>query len=312
MITVGGFNTSIDKLVELDALSPGQVHRATKVSGYPGGKGLHVATAAAALGEPVALVGLIDRGHRAMFESWLAARGVTFHGVEMAPARTTDGLRTCVAVRESSGRVTEILEPGPAIDAACAEQMESTFRALARRSKVAVLSGSLPPGLDAQTYARLVSSLPETRCVIDASGAPLREAIAGRPFMVKPNREEAETWLATPLDDIEAVARAAGRMADAGIATVVISLGEEGALGCAQGEILHASVAISACKNPVGSGDALVGAMSVGFSRGLSFEAILRLGVACGAANAMTDETGFFHREDVERLVPLVEVRRLS
>ncbi|WP_394820704.1 1-phosphofructokinase family hexose kinase [Pendulispora albinea] len=326
MITVGGFNTSMDELIELDTLALGEVHRAKSVTAYPGGKGLHVATTVAALGEPVALVGLIDRAYRGTFERWLSARGVVFHGIEVDGA-----IRNCFAIRERSGRITEILEPGPNVDPELAEEMLLQVRELAAASKVAVLSGSLPRGLDVQTYARLVASLrgptedrdgadlgpwhdtgSGVRCLVDASDDLLRHTLPARPFMVKPNREEAEKWLGAPIENLAAAARAAERMAEGGTAVVVVSLGDEGALAYSRGECLHASVPIPECRNPVGSGDALVGGMAVGLARDLSFDATLRLGVACGAANALTAETGLFRREDVERLFPLVTVRRFT
>lgn len=308
MIVVGGFNTSMDELIELDTLSLGEVQRARRATSYPGGKGLHVAAAIAALGEPVALVGLIDREHRALFEGWLRARGVVFHGIEIDGA-----IRHCFAIQEKSGRITEILEQGPEVPESLALRLTSTFRELAAQAPLAVLSGSLPRGLRDDTYADLVASLPSTRCIVDASGEPFRLAAGARPHMVKPNRDEAAKWLGRPIDSLPAAARAAQRLAGDGVARVVVSLGEDGAVSWGPGgELLHASVEIGPCANTVGSGDALVGGMAVGLLREWSSEAVLRLGVACGAANAMTRETGSFHREDVERLLPLVKVKPLG
>jgi tagatose 6-phosphate kinase len=51
--------------------------------------------------------------------------------------------------------------------------------------------------------------------------------------------------------------------------------------------------------------------VAVALARGASFEDVLRLGVACGAANAMSGETGFFARDDVEALLPKVELTSL-
>jgi tagatose 6-phosphate kinase len=63
--------------------------------------------------------------------------------------------------------------------------------------------------------------------------------------------------------------------------------------------------------NPVGSGDCLLGGVAVALAREQSLEEALRLGVACGAANAMSRETGRFDRADVERLLPHVELSAL-
>jgi fructose-1-phosphate kinase PfkB-like protein len=84
MITVAGFNTAIDRFIQLDALNPGEVHRVRAEQVYPGGKGMHVAQTIAALGEPVELVGLVDAAHRELIGRRMRERGVLFHGVDMA------------------------------------------------------------------------------------------------------------------------------------------------------------------------------------------------------------------------------------
>jgi len=185
MITVAGFNTSIDKLIELHALLPGEVHRVRAMQPFPGGKGLHVAQTIAALGEPVQLVGTIDLAQRARFERVLRARGVEFHGIEV------DSIRTCIALREDNGRVTEVLEPGPLLDSDTRITLLDTFRRLAAQAQLAVMSGSLPPGCSDETYAELVADTQAAgvRCLVDASGESLRCALEARPFLIKPNRD---------------------------------------------------------------------------------------------------------------------------
>src|SRR5207247_6156271 len=119
---------SLDKALEAGELRLGAVNRVRDVRAYPGGKGLHVALAAAALGEAVRLVGLIDAPHRGLFEDFLGTRGVEFHGVVVEGS-----LRTCLAIRDAGGtRVTEILEPGPSVDAGTRREVCDRFLSLAR------------------------------------------------------------------------------------------------------------------------------------------------------------------------------------
>lgn len=304
MITVGGFNTSVDKALDVDDLRPGAVHRVRRVQAWPGGKGLHVALTVAALGEPVRLVGLIDGAHRREFEDVLGARGVEFHGVAIRGA-----LRTCLAVRDQGGaRVTEILEPGPALDPSSREELRSRFLALARAAPLAVLSGSVPPGLDDGTYGELVTTLREAgvRCLVDASGGLLQGAVGARPFLVKPNREEAEALSGEAVDGPPAAARVARTLGERGIAMVVVSLGAGGAVAARDGRVWHARVSVPEAAHPVGSGDCLLGGIAVGLARGHGIEDVIGLGVACGAANTLTAETGWLRREDVDVLRPRV------
>jgi 1-phosphofructokinase family hexose kinase len=302
VITVGGFNTSLDKSMRTDQVRIGGVSRVRDVRAWPGGKGAHVALTAAALGEPVRLVGLIDEVHRTLFEDFLGERGVEFHGVP-----TAGSVRTCLAVRDAEGRVTELLEPGPELDADTRREILSRFRALAADAHLSVLCGSLPPGMEPSDYAGLAAELRAAghRCGVDTSGEPLRRAVEARPFLVKPNREEAAALLDAPVGGVGEAARAARALEARGVALPVVSLGSEGAVACWQGRALHAVVTVRAV-NPVGSGDCLLGGMAVGLARGASAEEALRLGVACGAANAATPETGVVRREDVEALLPRV------
>lgn len=309
MITVGGFNTSMDKTLDIDVLRPGAVNRVRRVLAWPGGKGLHVAMTVAALGEPVRLVGLIDAAHRREFEDLLGGRGVEFHGVE-----ARGGLRTCLAVRDQGGaRITEILEPGPELDPATRAELCALFLALARTSALAVLSGSTPPGFDDGAYGEMVTALRDSvRCLVDASGGLLRQAVEARPFLVKPNREEAEALTGESIDGAPAAARVARALAAGGVGMVVVSLGAAGAVAAADERALHASVSVAKALHPVGSGDCLLGGLAVGVVRGDRMEDVLRLGVACGAANTLSLETGGLRREDVEALRPRVSVAALG
>jgi 1-phosphofructokinase family hexose kinase len=308
VITVGGFNTSVDKSMSTDDLAPGAVNRVREVRASPGGKGLHVALAVAALGEPVCLVGLIDAAHRRLFADELAAQGVHFDGVESA-----GGVRTCLAIHDRDGRVTEILEPGPETDAATRETLRARFLARASRSPVAVLSGSAPRGFADSLYGELVESLAasSTQVLVDASGGLLASAVPARPFLIKPNRDEAEALSGSAIEGPAAAVKVARALLGRGPSMVILSLGDAGAVAVTASQAAHALVRVDRVVNAVGSGDCLLGGVAVARARGATFEETLRLGVACGAANAIGRETGRLEKADVDRLLPQVELTPL-
>ncbi len=309
MITVAGFNTTLDRLVDVDALRLGEVNRATNEREYPGGKGLHVAQTIAALGERVQLIGLVDAAHRNMIGRCMSERGVLFHGIEIP-----DSMRTCLALRDARGNITEILGQGPELAENYQSALLRAFRRGVEESDLVVLSGSLPRGFAASTYAEMAAHVRHAgrRCLIDASGDVLRHAVTVQPFLVKPNRDEITELLGHPVVDIDAALHAATILHSVGVAMPVVTMGALGAVAVDAGGAWHAQIELEHIHNTVGSGDCLLAGLTVGMARSMDLQETLRLGVACGAANAQGEETGFVERRAVEALLSRVRVHRLA
>jgi tagatose 6-phosphate kinase len=308
VIVVAGFNTAIDRFLVLKDLRVGAVNRARRARALPGGKGLHVALTVAALGEPVTLVGLQDARHASWLSAFLGERGVRFSGEEV------DAIRTCLALRDDDGGLTEILEPGPELGASAQLGLRARFLEAAAGAQLAVLSGSLPRGLGANAYAELIGALAGSGvpCFLDTSGEALRLGSAARPALVKPNRDEAEELAGTAIRDADGALVAVRALAARGLGRVVLSLGAEGLLALWDGRVARLWAPKIDARNAVGSGDCLLGGLAVGVVGGLSAAATLRLGVACGAANAQGEATGIVTRQRVERLLPEVRIEWLD
>jgi len=306
VITVVGINTAIDHLMRVDTLHLGEVNRTVHEQVLPGGKGLHVAQTIAALGEPVQLIGLIDAAHRNLTARRMSERGVLFHGVEIdAP------LRHCIALQDADGRITEVLGQGPQLGERDRAALQRAFRLALAESELVILSGSLPRGLPVDTYAELAQQVHAAgkRCLIDASGEVLRQAVAAQPFLLKPNRDEAEALFGRSVGDLDAAVTALRELAARGVAMPVLSLGAQGALGMDDSGVWHAAVELEQVRNTVGSGDCFLAGMAVAIRRREPLREALRLAVACGAANAMDVETGYVRPDQVEALLGRVRVR---
>ncbi|HTV85801.1 MAG TPA: 1-phosphofructokinase family hexose kinase [Dyella sp.] len=309
MIAVAGFNTAIDRFIHLDALIPGQVHRARDEQVYPGGKGVHVAQTIAALGESVQLVGLTDAPHRDLIQQRMSERGVRFHGVEVAAS-----LRHCLALQDAGGSITEVLGQGPLLGQGEREALLRDFRRMVDESGLVILSGSVPRGFAATVYAQLIEHVNRLgkRCLVDASGEVMRHAVGAHPFLVKPNRDEISEWTGHAVSDLAAAKEALHALRAQGIAMPVVTLGEQGAIAADHSGIWHAHLAATQVRNSVGSGDCFLAGIAVALQRNQSLEHALRLGVACGVANAQSQETGFVERSCVDALLCAVQVRRLD
>jgi 1-phosphofructokinase family hexose kinase len=307
-IVVGGFNPAIDTLADVESIDIGGVNRLRNVCRDAGGKGLHVAVACATLGASTTLVGPIDASNRPLFEQTLAARNVRFVGVPI-----DQPIRTCWAIRDAHGQLTELLEPGPLVSNERAATLAASFMREAASARLVVLSGSLPHGLQTDTYARLITALDPARVLLDTSGAPLAGSLAAAPLVVKPNRQEASQIAGMAIETRDDAIRAATRIAARGPRLVLLSLGVDGAIVHErEGATWVVEAPHVAVRNTVGAGDCLLAGFAVSLLRGDTIEQCARFAVACGSAKSMHPEIGFLQLSDVECLLPTVIANRVS
>src|ERR1700733_6424513 len=195
------------------------VNRPYRVLTRPGGKGLNVARVLRTLGADVRAIGLAGGLDGQAVLEGLAAAGVPATFTPIAgPTR-----RTFTVVDEAAGRVAAFNEPGPAVAHGEYRRFRPLFgRALAGCS-VAVLSGSVPPGVPATGYAALTKTAAAAGVpvILDADGPALRHALAAGPAVVKPNLAELERAAGRQLraggePDLAAVAAAARELTAAG------------------------------------------------------------------------------------------------
>ena len=291
------------------------VNRPYQVLTRPGGKGLNVARVLRTLGADVRAIGLAGGLDGQAVREGLAAAGV--------PATFTPiaGLtrRTFTVVDEAAGRVAAFNEPGPAVAHGEYRRFRTLFgRALAGCS-VAVLSGSVPPGVPATGYAALTKTAAAAGVpvILDADGPALRHALAAGPAVVKPNLAELERAAGRQLraggePDLAAVAAAARELTAAGAGAAVVSLGPRGLLAVTADGAWLAAPAARAAGNPTGAGDAVVAGLALGLSLGRSWEERLRACAALGAAAVAAPAAGDISLDDYHRELDRVELAAIG
>jgi 1-phosphofructokinase family hexose kinase len=304
-------NTAIDRLILRGAYGPAASARTV----FPAGKGINVARIAAMLGCRVVAMGLVGKNEAGFFQ------GVSNENLEVqliaVDGETRINMTTC---DPASGSIThERVQGFSATTNDVRKLVESVTRSM-QPDDCVVISGSLPLGAPHETYPTIVA-----RCrargiltILDSSKDEFRLGIGAGPFMVKPNLDELQELLGRPLDpaDETALATAAGELLEMGPNLVVLSRGERGIIVVGRGLDRPLAGCVNLDRPPaatgaVGSGDALVGAFAAGLVARQPLEDIVRLGIACGAANAMSLGPGTCNPADVQRLLPLVSLHRL-
>ncbi|SDF96331.1 tagatose 6-phosphate kinase [Selenomonas sp. WCT3] len=309
MILVINLNASLDKRYELVDFAKGKIVRAKSVDNTPGGKGIHVANVDTILGEETVVTGFLGGKTGEFVAGRLYDYGIAGDFVEVAGET-----RSCLAILTEDGAQTEILEPGPDVSLAELKKFRDKYTELLGKADIVVASGSVPRGVPVDFYAELIEEAHQAgkKFLLDTSGDLLARGIAARPDFIKPNRDEMEALRGYRLHSEEDVVREIRHFLEEGIEMAAVSLGSEGSLVGFQNQVYRVTVPKIDCQNPVGSGDSYVAGIAAGFARKLPIEDILRLGAACGTANALEAESGFVQKKVVAQLLPRISVEKIA
>jgi 1-phosphofructokinase family hexose kinase len=304
---------AIDNLIEVDTLQLGSVCRARSRREFPSGKGVNVGRVVAGLGRDVVLTGFIGRASLHHFEE-LESNKITVDFVEV------DGeTRSNLTVVDRAHVELHIQTSGPRILDSDLDRLTTKLLRLVAPNDVVVVAGSLPNGTQPHAYRTILEASRQTgaRVVFDSSGASLAAGIEARPYMLKPNQQELEKLVGTELATDADVVEAARTLLHRGIRVVAVSQGAKGALLVRHGTDVVLSARIEAPESTrtlaIGSGDAFVAGFIVAMGRDgfEDWQAAMRLGVACGAANLQTSGPGMIRMEAVHRLSGAVIVEEL-
>lgn len=313
MILTVTMNPSIDTSYQLEHLVIDDVNRVVPRK-TAGGKGLNVSRVLVQLGDDVLATGLLG-GHMGEF---LADRMDDDHiPHDFTPIAGES--RVCIAVL-ADGNQTEFLESGPEVSAEELERFLAHFEELVRRDDCdcVTISGSLPKGVPADTYAGMVAACADAGkpVLLDTSGASLDAALAAerKPTLIKPNLTEINGLLGTSYtpDDLAALqAQLAGDARFAGIPWVVVTMGGAGAVAFHEGTGYRVVMPSIPAVNATGSGDSTVAGFAHAIARGADDETVLRCGNTCGKLNAMDPQTGHLVIDRWDEVYDAVEIKRL-
>lgn len=256
MIVTVTLNPSIDRTIAVDTLVRGGVNRAEIIALDAGGKGVNVSRALAVYGADTHAIMIGAALGGIWFTDVLNAANVP-HTTVMAEGVT----RSNITLVEADGTVTKINEPGVALNEALIADVEAALAALDLADAWVVFAGRLNPGAPDDTYLRLArfAAARGAKVAIDVSGKPLDVALeAGTVDLIKPNQHELGEIVGRTLHTVGDVIDAAREVISRGVATVVCSLGRDGALYITASDVTHAEPAVVIQGTPVGAGDILL------------------------------------------------------
>jgi 6-phosphofructokinase 2 len=205
----------------------------------------------------------------------------------------------------SSGRDFRFVLPGPLLTPPEWRACLAYVRELEAPCRYIVASGSLPPGVPVDFYARLAALARErgSLMVLDTSGPALAAALSTGVFMVKPSLRELRELTRQPLDTEEEQRNAAQQLVNNGQAQMVaLSLGADGALLVTAKQALRARSLLVQVVSSIGAGDSFLAGLLWALNLKKNLEQSFRYGMAAGAGALLSAGTALCQVADVERL----------
>ena len=305
MILVINLNASVDKKYVMDDLNKGLVMRAKSVENTSGGKGIHVANVSTILKENCIVTGFLGGKTGEFIHDKLEK-----YGIKQDFVNIKGDTRECLAIITKDLVQTEILEPGPEVTEEEQKRFIDKYIELLEEANIIVASGSVPRNIPKDFYKKLIdiANSKNKKFLLDTSGDLLREGIEGKPFFIKPHKDEIEFLTGRSIENYKDAIREIKEFHKKGVELVAISLGAEGSVIGYKGVYYKVTVPKITAINPVGSGDSYVAGVAIGLERGYEIEDILMLASACGTANALEEETGSVKIDVVQDLLDKITI----
>jgi tagatose 6-phosphate kinase len=296
-------NPSIDTYAWLDNFQAGGVNRIKKLEEYPGGKGVHVALAIAELG-----------GRSKLLANWAGNNGdwikkeCSKRNIEISGIQLPGNNRKCYTFRSKNFdfQNTELLEPGPSLQAKNLIELKDKFKSDIANASLISMSGTWPKNSPNDAYAQLIEIAEKSniKVILDCSGIQLEEALKNGFFGLHLNQHEAVNLCGSSnIKDLL-------KKLNGQVKLVALTKGKDGLDLFYKGQIITSNVAINNVVSTVGSGDCLTAGIAFAVFEKFGIEKIAAYGVACGAANCLSEGLGMFEKEDVEILLPKVQINK--
>jgi 6-phosphofructokinase 2 len=306
-------NPAIDIFVNLPRVEATRKLRCSPPKRDPGGGGINVARVAHRLGSEVTAIypigGAIGKLLQRLVEREQIESFVTPSHVETRENFT--------AYEEETGEQYRFVVPGSPLHRpeweAVLDRLASP--SLSSRPKFVVASGSVPPGVPHDFFARAVRHAKAlgARTVIDTSGTALKAVLDEGVTLVKPNLVELAEFVQAPLEREEERIAACRKLTSHGLAEIVaLTLGEDGALLVTADQVWRARPPAIEPVSTVGAGDSFLGGLVASLAEGKPLEEAFRVAVAAASAAVLTPGTGLCQPAEVKRLLPQVQIRAIE
>ena len=280
---------------QCDTFSAEQENLAHILSYDAGGKGVNISRALTVWGTKNTAIVLLGSENADAFLSALKKEEIEHISFPV------DGrIRENITLHQEGHKETRISFPGFSASPEILDKVENLVLSLAEGlPTIVTLTGRLPDGIPMEKVKEMLSRFHENniRFVVDSRSFTLADLIEVKPYLIKPNEEEIVAYMHRKVDSIEEALLCARELHASGIASVMVSMGAQGAVLVSDtGEYVAKAPAIVPVST-IGAGDSSIAGFLAALSLGEREENALRYAVAFGSAACLTVGTSAPHIE---------------
>lgn len=219
-------------------------------------------------------------------------------------------------LEESTNRQYRLNMPGPHLKEKEWRECLNVISEYRPHPDFIVASGSLPPGVPVDFYARIaqLSKDIESKFILDTSGKPLQNALDEGVFLIKPNLDEFSNLINEDIKNEEQIIQKAKQIINEGKCQVIVnSTGAAGTIVVDGNEATHIYAPLVPIDSRIGAGDCMVAGITLKLAMDEPLMNAIKYGVASGTAAVITPGTELCRKEDAESLYKkLKEMRSIE
>jgi 1-phosphofructokinase family hexose kinase len=251
-------NPALDISGTIDKLVADEKSYVSEEIRSPGGNGINAARIARRLGAEVKASGLLGGMTGEELKSMLDRESLSHEFVSISGSTR---FNLTVSSRKTL-KQTRLSFPGPEIKGSELKKLLELIEGLSTEH-VVVLGGSLPQGVKALHFAKIIRSLRKrgVLCLVDMPGPILKDVISSRPFFIKPNLTEFQQLIDRKVESLDKVL-ARVRELNALVPLICVSSVEGGAILVTKKGGWFGKIPKVKIQSTVGAGDSMVGGIA--------------------------------------------------
>lgn len=310
MIYTVTLNPALDISGTVEELIPNEKSYVSNEIHTPGGNGINAAIIAHRLGAKVRATGLLGGSNGEEIMKLLDKTKLRHDFVAIAGnTRMNLTVSNCKTHKQ-----TRLSFPGPKIRPRELKKMDEYFKTLTK-SDMAVIGGSLPPGVTPKYIGKLVKALNKrgVMCLVDMPGNIMQEVLPALPYFIKPNLIEFQDLVGKKVETIDSILPLVRKLNEK-VPLVCVSSVEGGAILVNKDEAWFGKIPKVKIKSTVGAGDSMVGAIAAQLAKNekTPLKELLRMGLAASCATLTEEGMVLGSKKSMNHYLSKIIIRELK